>query len=85
VASVARVKTTVDISDELLIRAKAQARRSGKSLRALIEEGLRLALGAPSSRPAFRLADKSVGDPRGKNPLEAMSWQDLRAEIYGGR
>jgi hypothetical protein len=80
------MKTTLDLSDELLKRAKLHARRTGQPLRALVEEGLRLALKPPPARAAaFRLADRSVGDARGVNPLEALSWQDLRDEIYGGR
>jgi hypothetical protein len=29
------------------------------------------------------LPDASVGDPNAADPLEALSWQDLRKEIYG--
>ena len=32
---------------------------------------------------AYELPDASVGDPNADDPLEALSWQDLRAEIYG--
>lgn len=38
------MKTTLDINDELLVRAKAVSARERKSLTALIEEGLRLRL-----------------------------------------
>jgi hypothetical protein len=38
---------------------------------------------AHSSR--YRLPDRSVGRAGGANPLDALSWQDLRDEIYGGR
>jgi hypothetical protein len=79
------MKTTVEISDALLDRAREQARRSGRPVRALIEEGLRLVLEAERSVPAYQLPDRSVGDPGGTNPLESFSWQDLRTEIYGGR
>jgi hypothetical protein len=80
------VKTTLDISDELLQRAKRHARKSGKTLRAVIEEGLRLALASNSQKASrFRLPDRSQGTRRGPNPLEQRSWQDLRDEIYGGR
>ncbi len=78
------MKTTLDLSDELLKRAKQHARKTGQPLRALVEEGLRLAL-KNQPRAAFRLRDCSVGDADAENPLEALSWQDLRAEIYGGR
>jgi hypothetical protein len=43
------MKTTLDIDDELLIRAKAASARERKSLTALIEEGLRLRLRRPHS------------------------------------
>ncbi len=47
------MKTTLDINDELLVRAKAQSARERKSLTALIEEGLKLRLRtAAQSRPA---------------------------------
>jgi hypothetical protein len=52
---------------------------------ALIEDGLRHVLEAAPARPKYDLPDLSVGSPGGPNPLEALSWQDLRDEIYGGR
>jgi hypothetical protein len=52
-------------------------------LRALIEEGLRRVLQDESKRPRYRLVDRSVGRPGGHNPLDALSWQDLRGQIYG--
>jgi len=79
------MKTTVEISDALLVRAKRHARSVGRPLRALIEDGLRHVLADGPARKSYELPDLSVGDPRGPNPLEAMSWQDLRDEIYGGR
>jgi hypothetical protein len=79
------VKTTVEISDALLARAKRHARTVGRPLRALIEDGLRHVLEASPARKNYQLPDLSVGDPGGHNPLEALSWQDLRDEIYGGR
>jgi len=50
------VKTTLDIDDELLIKAKAASARERKSLTALIEEGLRLRLRRPGAigRPRVR-------------------------------
>lgn len=47
------MKTTLDINDELLIKAKAASARERKSLTALIEEGLRLRLrGSPAGKKA---------------------------------
>jgi hypothetical protein len=79
------MKTTLDISDALLERAKRHARRVGKPLRALVEEGLRRVLETERARTSYRLPDCSVGVAGGPNPLESFSWQDLRDEIYGGR
>jgi hypothetical protein len=77
------VKTTVEIQDALLERAKRHARRSGRPLRAVIEEGLRRVLSERPAAAAYALPDASVGDPAAADPLEALSWQDLRGEIYG--
>lgn len=79
------MKTTVDISDALLDRAKRHARRTGQPLRALVEEGLRRVLQAERVAPAYELPDLSVGEPGGPDPLESRSWQDLRDELYAGR
>lgn len=49
------MKTTLDIDDELLNRAKAVSARERKSLTALVEEGLRLRLRRRRSRQAHRL------------------------------
>ena len=79
------MKTTVEIADDLLARARQHARRTGQPVRALIEEGLRLALRSEPAPAKYHLADRSAGNPRDPNPLEALSWQDLRDEIYQGR
>ncbi|HKY34554.1 MAG TPA: hypothetical protein VJN18_01335 [Polyangiaceae bacterium] len=78
------MKTTLDIQDVLLLRAKRLSKRTGKPLRALVEEGLQHVLSNPSgAAKKYVLRDCRVGDPAGPNPLESWSWQDLRDEIYG--
>ena len=79
------MKTTLDLSNELLKRAKRQAKKLGKPLRALVEEGLRLALQESAGPKRYVLPDRRVGNPKAESPLDALSWQDLRDEIYGGR
>lgn len=79
----AAMKTTLDIQDVLIERAKRYAKRVHQPLRAIVEEGLRRVLSEPSAPQAYTLPDASVGDPRAADPLEALSWQDLREEIYG--
>ena len=79
------MKTTLDLHDELLLRAKRHAKQTGRPLRAVVEEGLRHVLAAASSDRRYRLPDLSYGDPTGPNPLDALAWEDLREMIYGGR
>jgi hypothetical protein len=79
------VKTTLDIGDALLQRAKRHAKKVGKPLRALVEEGLRRVLESEGESASYELPDRSIGRAGGNNPLEGYSWQDLRDEIYGGR
>lgn len=79
------MKTTIDIADALLERAKRHARRSGQPLRAVVEEGIRRVLAGAEATAPYQLPDLSVGDARGENPLESMSWPDLREVIYGSR
>lgn len=77
------MKTTLDIHDELFARAKQRARESGRPLRAVVEEGLRLVLEVREPAPTYRMPDMSVGDPAAKDPLESLTWDDLRREVYG--
>ncbi len=78
------MKTTIEIQDVLLDRAKRYAKSVGKPFRAVVEEGLRRILSERALPGAYAMPDASVGDPEASDPLEALSWQDLRAEIYGG-
>lgn len=79
------MKTTIELPDELLARAKRHARNTGRPLRAVMEEGLRQVLSNEQSSTRYRLVDLSVGDAGGRDPLESYSWQDLRELIYGDR
>ena len=81
----AHMKTTLDIHDELLLRAKRRAKQTGRPLRALVEDGLRQVLSAKTERRPYRLPDLSVGNPDDSDPLESYSWQDLRELIYDDR
>ena len=78
------MKTSVDIADDLFARLKRMSRATGMPMRTLIEEGLRRVLDTAEA-PEWRLEDRTVGHLGGVNPLESLSWQDLRDEIYGPR
>ena len=45
------MKTTVELSDELFRKVKAEAALRGRKLKDLVEEGLRLVLNTPPSDP----------------------------------
>ncbi len=77
------MKTTLDIHDELFARAKQRARETGRPLRAVVEEGLRLVLEVREPAATYQMPDRSVGDPSARDPLENLTWDDLRREIYG--
>jgi hypothetical protein len=75
------MKTTLDIDDELLVRAKAASARERKSLTALIEEGLRLRLRRSHSsgrktRPPIPTFAGKGGLVAGVDPLSNRSLLD---------
>lgn len=77
------MKTTLDIHDELLARARRHARETGRPLRAAVEEGLRRVLARPVPRSRYKLPDLRAGDPAAPDPLDRYSWPELRETIYG--
>ena len=79
------MKTTVEISDELMRSAKAHAAKQQITLRALIERGVRLAIREDQTKANVKLRDASVkGD--GLNPeLDGKDWGEIRSLIYEGR
>ena len=79
------MKTTIELPDELLERSRKVARREGATLRALIEEGLRLALRARERKAAAQVKLRPFrGD--GLTPeFRDAGWERIRDEIYRGR
>lgn len=78
------MKTTVEIADSLLERSRKVARREGTTLRALLEEGLHLALKRRSAQarqtpPAL----PTYGQGGLSAAFESASWSQLRDEIHG--
>lgn len=66
------MKTTLDINDALLVRAKALAARQRTSVTRLIEEGLRLrasAMPKPARKRALPVYHGNGGLAAGVNPL----------------
>jgi Arc/MetJ family transcription regulator len=76
------VKTTIEIADDLLARAKRKARRERKTLRDVVEEALREALAGPAARQAFRLK-KQPFQGKGRQPgIAEGQWEAVRDLIY---
>lgn len=78
------MKTTIDIHDELLRRSKRHAQRTGRTLRAVVESGLRLALEEQrtakqqrTAKPRYRWKNLSVGKPGDPNPFEKYTWEEI--------
>ena len=57
------MKTTIEIRDELMVRAKRHARRSRQSFRTVVEEGLRLVLNRSPLAEPYRLPISASATP----------------------
>lgn len=68
------MKTTIEISDPLLRRARSLAARRGQTLRDVVEAGLRAVIEREAGdRPPFVLRDGSVG---GKGLQAGLRYDD---------
>src|SRR5260370_6784197 len=59
------MKTTIEVSDELYRRAKAEAALRGRKLKDLVAEGLRLVLETPREKPGRRSLAALMKSARG--------------------
>jgi hypothetical protein len=80
------MKTTIELSDPLLERAKRLAAEESTTLRELVEAGLRLVLKERTARQEpFVLRDARV-DGRGLSAeFVGANWSELRKASYEGR
>jgi hypothetical protein len=78
------MKTTLDIADSLLRRAKAVARRENTTLKSLAEEGLELALARRASQAKPVVEPVVFGGDGLSAEFRGRSWSDIRDEIYRG-
>lgn len=82
---IARMKTTLDISDPLLKEARKVAARERTTLRALVEQGLRQVVAEKKRRRAFRLRKASFKGRGLRTELAGAGWDRLRDLAYEGR
>lgn len=77
---VAHMKTTIEIADGLLLRAKARAREKHITLRSLIEQSLSATLDQPVRAVQVKpVTFKGNGLSR---EFEDASWNKIRDAIY---
>jgi hypothetical protein len=80
------MRTSLDIPEPLLRRARAAAKRRRTTLRAVLLEGLRHALDGESHGPAgYTLADESFGEGGVHEGVSITEWERLRELAYDGR
>jgi len=80
------MKTTIELSDQILVQAKNAATREGTTLRALIEQALRAELARRRhAGSGFTLRDVSFGGKGLQPELANATWEQLRELAYQGR
>jgi hypothetical protein len=81
------MKTTIDIADPLLERARKIAARDGDTLRALIEAGLARELEARQAKGGkpFKLRQVTVGGKGLQAEAAHLSMHDIVLKSYGDR
>ncbi len=79
------MKTTIDLSDNVFVRAKQLAQKENKTLRALVEEGLALALDEHERRRAPKIKPVVFGGQGLSDEFRQAPWQRLREVIYPKR
>lgn len=81
---VAHMKTTIDIADGLLSRAKAQAAREDTTLKSLTEEGLQFVLKERAMRKGKRIQPVTVAGGGLQPEYADADWNKIRAAAYEG-
>lgn len=76
------MKTTIEISDALLIQARQIAAQRGATLRSLIEQGLRQVLADKPQATEFRLRHATFKGDGLQAEMRGANWEDLRKMAY---
>jgi len=79
------MKTTVEISEPLMRDARKAAEREGRTLRSLLEEGLREVLAGRERKRKFRLRDGSFRGKGLQPGVDLSDWETIRSLIYEER
>jgi hypothetical protein len=76
------MKTTVEISDDLLKRSQQLAKREGTTLRAILEDGLRLVLRSRQARRRTEFRFPTFGKGGLQEEFRDARWESIRDAIY---
>lgn len=79
------MKTTIEVSDDLLEQARQTAARDGTTVHALVELGLRRVVEQRQRMHAFKLCDGIFGDHRLQPQAEHFGWPQWRDLAHEGR
>ena len=79
------MKTTIQIPDSLLEDARKVAAKERTTLKALVEEGLRLIVAKRKQSSFFQLRKASFKGTGLQPHLSGASWDQIREKVYEGR
>ena len=79
------MKTTIDIADDLLDRARVLAANEGTTVRSLVEEGLSLALDRHRETSGFSFRRASFKGEGLQPGVSLEDWDAVRGFVYSGR
>jgi hypothetical protein len=79
------MKTTIEIADDLLARARKTARQEDRTLRELVEEGLDLALSRRAREPRKKIVLPTSGGDGVTDEFKDWKWEKFRDLIYADR
>lgn len=79
------MKTTIDIQDALLEEVKKIASQDNTTVKAMVEEGLRMVIKQRKEVKAFRLRKVTFKGQGLNPPLTEGSWHHIRDLAYEGR
>ena len=79
------MKTTIDISDSILIKAKQLAREQNVTLRSLTEEGLLKVIEERSARGPCRVSPVTFRGEGLSPEFQGTTWEQIRDAAYKGR
>ena len=83
---VSHMKTTIHIADTIYSEAREIAARDSTTIRALVEEGLRLILARRrATNEPFRMRRASFGGNGLQPEFRATGWERFREAAYEGR